>query len=303
MSMCVVAVKHFEGVGWVGVKNRDRNYLANVRIVQSNAQGTQRLYLEDLDTHYAEGVNEHGLCIISASLTVKKDEKEVDKFRRGRADNYVSPDGRTIKQCLLLKDPRAALNLAIQRQLPGSTYFFNEKECYLLEGGFNVSKLKVDNPDDREYSHKAVRVNNFSVRTNHGILMPDLGYAKDSDEPESRRARKSSESRLEIASGAVKECGAALDMMDALSITPKRDPFLNPIRTGDPKKEDMVTTGQYMLIPKDRTMHYRPIFSDVEFKYSKLNGPESKTFFEIVTSKKLLGFKEQLLVTSHKHIY
>jgi hypothetical protein len=67
---------------------------------------------------------------------------------------------------------------------------------------------------------------------------------------------------------------------------------MNPIRTGDTKKEDMVTTGQILLIPKEKTMHYRPIFSEVNFKYSKLNGPDAKTFFEIVSSKKLLGFRE-----------
>jgi hypothetical protein len=39
-------------------------------------------------------------------------------------------------------------------------------------------------------------------------------------------------------------------------------------------------------------MHYRPLYSEVQFKYNKLNGPTAKTFFEIISSKKLLGFKE-----------
>ena len=81
-------------------------------------------------------------------------------------------------------------------------------------------------------------------------------------------------------------------MMNAISETPNKDVFMNPIRLGDTNKGDMVTTGQLMLVPVERTMHYRPIYSEVQFKYSKLNGPDSKTFFEIISSKKLLGFKE-----------
>ena len=83
-----------------------------------------------------------------------------------------------------------------------------------------------------------------------------------------------------------------LTMMNAISETPNKDPFMNPIRLGDTDKGDMVTTGQLMLTPIERSMHYRPIYSEVEFKYSKLNGPDAKTFFEIVSSRKLLGFKE-----------
>lgn len=81
-------------------------------------------------------------------------------------------------------------------------------------------------------------------------------------------------------------------MMNAISETPNKDPFMNPIRTGDTNKGDMVTTAQVMLVPKEKTMHYRPLYSEVQFKYNKLNGPTAKTFFEIISSKKLLGFKE-----------
>jgi len=54
----------------------------------------------------------------------------------------------------------------------------------------------------------------------------------------------------------------------------------------------MVTTGQMMLVPSEKTMHYRPLYSSIEVKYSTLNGPKAKTFFEIVSSRDLITFKE-----------
>lgn len=138
----------------------------------------------------------------------------------------------------------------------------------------------------------------ISVRTNHGILIKQLGYAQNSDDDDYiRRSRKSSESRHKYASEELKSIRTPMDMLDALAKTPDSDPFMNPIRTGNTKKKDMVTTGQLLLVPKERTLHYRPIFSAVNFIYNKLNGETAKTFFEIISSRKLLGFKDYFLKT------
>ena len=294
--MCVVAVKYFDGVGFVGSKNRDRNYLPSIQIVQSNRTGVQRLYIDDLKSRYTEGLNEFGLCILSASLSVKSDEKEADKvdaYQRKRNDpGFMSPDGKTIRDALLLKSPMKAINLLVQRELAGCTIVFNSDECYLLEGGFTVKKEDATKENPREYIYKVVKVKDMIVRTNHGILIPELGYDSNAEDPYFKHSRKSSEMRLKYAKASVAKNENPLDMLDAISISPDKDTFMNPVRTGDPAKGDMVTTGQLMLVPKDRTLHYRPLFSEVQFKYSKLNGPEAKTFFEIISSKKLLGFKE-----------
>jgi hypothetical protein len=294
--MCVVAVKYFDGVGFVGAKNRDRNYLPSIQIVQSNRTGVQRLYIDDLKSRYTEGLNEFGLCILSASLSVKSDEKEgdkVDAYQRKRNDpGFMSPDGKTIRDALLLKKPMQAIDLLIDRELSGCTIVFNAEECYLLEGGFTVKKQDATEENPREYNHKVLRVKDQVVRTNHGILIPELGYDSNSEDPYFKKSRKSSEIRLKYSSNSVSRNDKPLDMLDAISVSPDKDTFMNPVRTGDPSKGDMVTTGQLMLVPKDRTLHYRPLFSEVQFKYSKLNGPEAKTFFEIISSKKLLGFKE-----------
>ena len=295
--MCVIAVKYFDGIGWVGAKNRDRNYQPKIRIIQSNRKSIQRLYIDDELTRYTEGLNEYGVSILSAALSVKDDEKESDKIVPGkREDGYMSPDGKTIRDALLFKTPKEAVAHIVEKELAGCTVVFNEFDCYIVEGGFTVKKKDANDETPREYiskvSHMKNSVDNYLVRTNHGVFLPQLGYQKDSEDENKARSRKSSESRLEIARKNIKACTDPTAMLDALAVSPEEDKFMNPIRIGDTEKGDMVTTGQLQLVPSDKTMHYRPLFSHIEVKYSKINSPEAKTFFEIISSKKLLGFME-----------
>ena len=297
--MCVIAVKYFDGEGWVGAKNRDRNYQPKINIVQSNRKGVQRLYIDDELTRYTEGLNEHGVCILSAALSVKSDEKEGEKLnpadaRRGRADGYMSPDGKTIRDALLLDNPKDAVQLIVDRELAGATVVFNEEDCYLIEGGFTVKKEDETPDNPREYIYKVKKMinedGNAVVRTNHGLYIKELGYQPNAEDAEKRKSRKSSEMRLKYASASVKECSKGSDMMDALAASPDKDKFMNPVRLGNPEKAEMVTTCQLLLMPKERKMHDRPLYSEIEIKYSKINKPDAKTFFEIISSRKLLGF-------------
>jgi len=299
--MCVIAIKYFDDIGWIGAKNRDRNYLPTINIIQSNRKGTQRLYIDDELTRYTEGLNEYGLCILSSALSVKDDEKEGDKInprklRGNRPDGYMSPDGKTIRDALLEKNPINAVELIVDRELAGATVVFNQKECYIIEGGFNIRKDDADKDNPRKYVHQVKKIEakdgTFLVRANHGIYIPELGYQNDSENSDKQKSRDSSESRYAIASVGVKQCTDPMEMMNAISNSPKKDKFMNPVRLGNVEKGDMVTTGQLMLSPKDRTMHYRPIYSQINVRYNKINNPEAKTFFEIVSSKKLLGFRE-----------
>lgn len=59
-------------------------------------------------TRYTEGLNEHGLCILSASLAVKDDEKELSAASP-RDEDYSSPDGKKIRNALLCKTPELAV--------------------------------------------------------------------------------------------------------------------------------------------------------------------------------------------------
>ena len=298
--MCLIAVKYIPKFGWVGAKNRDRNYPTEIEVVQSNRNGLQRIYIDDKLSRWTEGVNEFGVAIISASFSVKSDEKEGDKvanYQSKRAQaNFYSPDGKSIRKALELHDPKKAANFLVEAELAGATYIFNSKKCYLLEGGYTVKKENATKENPREYIHSLKEIlpsDGLSVRTNHGIDAPELGYMEDPSDPKLVRARKSSETRLKHGMKFVKmDMVDPSELLDAIAKTPDSDPFMNPIRTGNVKRGDMVTTGQLLLVPKERSLAYRPIYSKVSFDYTKLNGPESKTFFEIISSRKLLSFKE-----------
>ena len=290
--MCVVAAKYFKDTGWVGVKNRDRNYLPEIKIIQSNRKGLQRMYIYDEATKYTEGLNEFGVCILSAAMDVFDDEKE-------REAGFVSTYGKKIRNALLEKTPQAAVNRLIRTELAGATLVFNEKECWLLEAGFDVLKKDASRDNPRIYKYEKRRLenkpNNLVVRTNHGVFVPEIGYQPNDDrkQVDAVRARKSSEARMKYAEDSLKKVTKVTDMLDGLAVKDAdKDTFLNPIRLGDPKKGDMVTTGQLMLVPQERTLHYRPLHSEIEINYSGLNAADKKTYFEIVSSRDLISFKE-----------
>lgn len=287
--MCVVAIKYFKGTGWVGVKNRDRNYKPTIHIKQSFRDGIERLYIWDEKTRYAEGLNEFGVCIMSAAVAVKKDEQEGTNDNPDRV--FYSPDGKRIRKALLEKNVDKALKKLIELQIPGNTLVFDNEKCYLLEAAFKDEELK-------EYEHyvQEVKKDETVVRTNHGIYLKYSGYQDDeqADEDE-RKARKSSEARLKQARKDLRKVTDPRMMLDAISSVADKNPQMNPLRLSNTHgKSIMVTTGQIMLTPSELTLHYRPIWSDIEFDFNKLDDPAKKTSFEVISSKKLLSFKEHL---------
>ena len=45
--MCVVIAKYFSGTGWVGVKNRDRNYVPDLSFHKKQNKNTEILMFHD----------------------------------------------------------------------------------------------------------------------------------------------------------------------------------------------------------------------------------------------------------------
>lgn len=288
--MCVVAAKHFDDTGWVLAKNRDRNYTPVVRMIQTKAGGVERLYLYDLQTGYSEGINELGIAIISAAVAVKSDEKEgAGKKKSGKSPaNGTSPDGRRIRAALLEKTVDKALKSLIDSKIPGNTFVTDGKVCFLLESGY-----KPDDTERTDYRHEVLRCEKGKtyVRTNHGILLPFLGYSKKN--PDQVKKRESSDSRYEAAVKSTKDAGDPLEFLNALGHTPHKNAQMNPIRLAKNEPEDMLTTGQILLIPDHKTLTYRPTLSEVELdNYNKINGVKSETYFEIISNRQLATFKD-----------
>lgn len=275
--MCVLAAVYWPKFGWVGVKNRDRNYRPTVDFRKSHLDDVERLYIWDEKTRYTEGINQYGVAIISASLMTKDDEKEHSKGET-EAD-YYSPDGKKIRTALLEKNVKDAVKSCIKNKLSGHTYIFDAEDLYLLEG----AKLANDG-----YEYKVARVNHSQrlVRTNHGILLPKAGYQTGVDE-EQTKSRLSSESRMRLARKSVDEAISPMSLINGLTYHKEEDPQMNPMRL-DKSPSHLKTTGQLMLIPRRQTLYYRPILCDISFDYAKLNQPHSHTFFELLSMRPLL---------------
>ena len=210
--MCVVIAKHLPEYGWVIAKNRDRNYKPVVSIKQSNRNGVQRLYMHDDKTRYTEGVNEYGVSILSASIMVKKDEKE-GNAAAGSDDQsertYYAPDGYRIRTALFKKTAKSALNTLISMQIPGNTLIADDNDCYILEGAFR----DYHGPNKKyEYRFKKLKKTDVAVRTNHGIDLPWAGYQDNRDNPHEKASRKSSLNRLRIVLKQMKSIKTPEDM-------------------------------------------------------------------------------------------
>jgi len=286
--MCVVVAKHLPDYGWVIAKNRDRNYKPVVSIKQSNRNGVQRLYIQDDKTRYTEGVNEYGVAILSASIMVKKDEKE--GAAAGSDDQsertYYAPDGYRIRTALFKKTAKSALNTLISMQIPGNTIIADNNDCYILEGAFR----DYHGPNKKyEYRFKKLKKTDGIVRTNHGIDLPWAGYQQNKDNHHEKASRRSSENRLKVVLKQLKSIKTPEDMLQVLSSREEKDPQMNPMRMDD-RRKSMKTTGQLMVIPQERTLHYRPTYSEISLKnYNNLNTNKNKTFFEVISSRKLFN--------------
>lgn len=280
--MCVIAAKYFASTGWVGVKNRDRNYKPVIKIRKSFRQDVERLYIWDEITKYTEGINEYGIGILSASVAVKSDEKEIDKVRKNKKKtNIYSPDGKKIRKALLEKNINKAIKKLIELKLIGNTIIFNKEECFVIESANNQNKY--------EYKIKSIPQDKTVVRTNHGILLKYTGYAPDRVDKFGNNSRQSSVNRLKIVREEIEKIKNPYDMLDCISNTDNKDPQLNPLRMDDRHIKSIRTTGQIMIVSGDNSLHYRPIYCKTIFDYDKINSPVSKTFFEIISNRKLLS--------------
>lgn len=288
--MCVVACKYLKDHGWVIAKNRDRNYKPIIRIRKSFREDMERLYIWDEKTKYTEGVNEFGVGIVSASVTVKEDEaegaaatrkepvkSEVQKKKRV----FYSPDGLRIRTALFEKSAADAARKLIELEIPGNTIVADKERCFLIEGSF------VEND---EYVYKVVEVpqDKIAVRTNHGIFLPWTGYSREI--PDQVEKRESSEARYKKVVEYLKKANTFDEMLSALSDTDDDNPQMNPLRI-DPTRNSMRTTGQIVIVPNEHTLHYRAIWCETEFDLDKLNTENEKTFFEVVSTRKLISFK------------
>ena len=161
--MCIIAAKYFPEVGWAGAKNRDRNYVPDLSFLLLTDSKPHRLLMKDDMTGYMEGINLAGIAVLSASLQVMDDEKEIKK--RTTEDN---PDGERILRALKNTDIEQVVKQLVKEGMTGNTIIFTKEKCYLLEG--------CNNKDTYYHKLEEIKPTETVARTNHGILLSWAGY-------------------------------------------------------------------------------------------------------------------------------
>jgi len=283
--MCVIVVKYFDGIGFVGCKNRDRNYIPEISFKNKTSDGVEMLLFWDDITQYTEGMNSGGVCILSASLMVLDDEKEITTRSK-----TPSKDGGKIKKALKYPNVKAAAMSLIKSKLTGNTIIFDKDTCYLLEGAW-----KTGGYADREYKYKIHEIPHDTTvaRTNHGVWLADAGYQKNPDDNAETMSRISSESRLAIAEHVIANAKDPNDIIDNLAKTWIDEPQLNCLRTAHNKKQ-MRTTSQIMMIPSEHTMFIRPVQSHLTFNFWEMNDPTRNLWVEILGNRILYKHEEEV---------
>ena len=273
--MCIIVAKYFDGIGWAGAKNRDRNYTPVLSFIESDDHGRGRMMMHDEITGYKEGINSDGISILNTSLDVYDDESEVEA---GTAK--TSPDGRTIAEALLQDTALAAAKIVIKRKMGGCTIVFDRDNMFLIEAS--------DWDGKKPYRFVAKRIPNDQtvVRTNHGIWLPDAGYQREPTNKSHTLSRISSETRLLLAQAVVESAQDPEDLVDGMCQVYIRDPQLNIMRTSTERKK-MRTTSQQLCVPEERTLYCRPVSSHVEFDFWNLNRPTTNVWVEILSNRAL----------------
>lgn len=275
-SMCIVAGKYFPDIGWVAVKNRDRNYIPDISFKKKHSKGNEILYFWDDITQYCEGMNSAGVGVLSASLMVLDDEKEIETRTK-----VPSKDGKKIKASLREQSVESVAQKLIDLKLTGNTLIFNQEHLYLLEGAWRPGEYKT-----KGYSYviKEIPHDEYVVRTNHGQWIPWAGYQRKSDDEAQTLSRISSETRNAIAQAVVQAANDPEDIIDGLTQNFTGNGQLNALRTTH-KKKKMRTTSQIMIIPKEKTMYVRPVQSHMTFNFWELNNPKQQTWIEILSNR------------------
>ena len=146
-------------------KSRDRNYHARVEIVRRLLDdGTEIVYMRDLDTGYAEGMNSHGIGVVNAALSIADDEKAKDKTK----SKVASDDGPRLLKCLTKHDIDEAIKslVGFKGGIKGHTFVGNPESLYSVEMSSEHTPI----------INKLDPASGWDIRTNHGHEHTGAGY-------------------------------------------------------------------------------------------------------------------------------
>jgi len=163
LNECVIASKISEDGCFLG-KNRDRSYTPNVEVIHGVYPKLEYVIIHDKDTGYMEGVNAtSGYAILNSALLNGID------FGKSKSD-----EGKNIVMALLNCFSLDSIIDSLTKKYPvyGNSVIATENSICILECTPEKAAYK-------EYKN----IGDYVARTNHGVLLPDVGYSpKDTED-------------------------------------------------------------------------------------------------------------------------
>jgi len=239
--VCVVSAKYLPNIGWVIAKNRDQDYVSDIKFEDKEQYSVgEILLMYDKNTGYTEGMNYQGLTIITASLTPNiKDETD-------------RSDGDKIEQALKLKTPEEAAKYLVKHKLTGFLFICNKSTLVLIE----AARMN-DGKGEYKATSKVIPRSETVVRTNHGVEFPWAGFQFGVDEQQDAW-RKSSERRKQLCERALRTAKTPEQMLDNMAQKLDPDLQMNLFRVEN-KPKQMRTIFQWALVPSEDKVYVRPI--------------------------------------------
>ncbi len=201
LNECIIVTSRYgcdengNGGSLFQVKHRDRMYTPNLTIHHDNIGKIERLYYNDTDSTFVEGIsyNHDTKCIIgiqNTSLMVDEDEKSDKIALKGKAESITAKDGEKMLAILSLGNFDDIIekfkdeSQCISGHTVITEYNFATKKDRAL--AFEIASLNIEGEEDKkEIIIKDVELNlqKVYVRTNHKYLIDDsrVGYSSGVD--------------------------------------------------------------------------------------------------------------------------
>ena len=244
---CVIAFSEVGGKKFM-FKNRDRNYVPQLKVFHTYRGGVEVVFFRDENTGWLEGINEFGIAVANSALMVLWDEKEGAKGKK--KDNphlgaLGSRDASRILNALKCRTFEDALESVLN-----------------FEGGVRGHTIVSDGVQAVSVEHTArhkahitdlTGKNKHHAMTNHGLRYPDAGYTLGEN-------KKSSVARLQKVLDILPEITSTEDLIEKL-YAQRFDDFNSPYNVVR-RTDNMFTSSQLIydfdkrkiilyLIPED----------------------------------------------------
>lgn len=242
---CVIALADIGGKKYL-FKNRDRNYIPELKIYHTIRNGVEMVYFRDENTGWVEGINEFGIAVANAALLVLWDEKEGSQSSAQTLGSVGSKDAERVLKALESRTLKEALDNVVSYMggIRGHTFVSDGKAAYGVE---HTAKHKAHIED--------LDMDGVHVRSNHGIKYPSAGYT-------SGENKESSHTRKKIVEETISKVKTPEEMIETL-YRQRGENISNPMNVIR-KTDNMFTSSQlvYDFAKKKITLYLVPEDSD-----------------------------------------